>query len=294
MLLRVHGRHNPSKTVAYLQQMLRGHIICTWRANRIEHGPGRDAVTGNVPNFVSYIGLRVLLRSTVSTLPFPGPTGPAPCPRALSLREGPSEVPGRLPVQTHGESSDTVGSSRPGGIIMKQIIRPKAFLAVPVLGAALLFPAFSPSFGNESGPTEGGTTSASKSRVPTSGEPVVFENLDANATRMCAEVGGFEYACKIDGWEGNDMTGRYICPLGPWEGDSGYNDVTIANTDGTSFDWSAIHAVGAVVVHGGGAAHVFYNEPGAPSHTRSFAPRSADGEPTPISHVTFCWGPDNR
>ena len=178
---------------------------------------------------------------------------------------------------------------------MKQILRPKAFLAVPVLGAALLFPAFSPGFGNESVPMKGGTTSASKSYLPTSGEPVIFEDLGPKATKVCAEVGGFEYGCKIDGWEGNDMTGRYICPLGLWEGDSGYNDVTIAKTDGSSFDWSAIHAVDAVIVHGGGAAHVFYyDEPGAPSHTRPFAPRSADGEPTPISHVTFCWGPGNR
>ena len=66
--------------------MLRGHINCTWHAIRIEHGPGRDTVMVNVPNVRSYIELRVLSRSTVSTLPLPGPTGPTPCPRALSLR----------------------------------------------------------------------------------------------------------------------------------------------------------------------------------------------------------------
>jgi len=176
---------------------------------------------------------------------------------------------------------------------MKPIMRPKAFLAVPVLGAALLFPAFSHGFGNEGGPIGPGAASASNPHVPASGEPVLFENLDANATKACAEVGGFKYACEIDGWEGNDMTGRYICPLDPWEGDSGYNDIVISNTDGTSFDWSAINPVGVVVAHGGGAANVFYHDQGAAPQVRPFAPMGADGEPTPISRVTFCWGPDN-
>jgi hypothetical protein len=110
------------------------------------------------------------------------------------------------------------------------------------------------------------------------------------ALAECAQAGGYEFACKINGWAGNEMNGRYTCPLDPWDGDSGYNEIIIARSDGGSFEWQAMNPVAAIVVQWSAAAKAFRYEPGATRGTRVQDPGS--GQPGAITHVTFCWDRD--
>jgi hypothetical protein len=110
-----------------------------------------------------------------------------------------------------------------------------------------------------------------------------------SALAECAQAGGYAYACKINGWTGNDMNGRYVCPLDPWDGDSGYNEIVIARSDGGSFDWQAARPVGAIIVQTGSDVRAFRYEPRAAAGTRLEAPGSSAGEAEATGSVTFCW-----
>jgi hypothetical protein len=127
--------------------------------------------------------------------------------------------------------------------------------------------------------------------------PVLFSEFDAgNAVSECAQVGTFTYAYKVDGWgdvnefdEKDLKNGTYI----PSFADGHVNNITISNSDGTYFDWSATpNSIGAVIVKGGNAANVFFYDPQAFSDSGLYSPDNASGKPAEVSHVTFCWNLD--
>lgn len=107
----------------------------------------------------------------------------------------------------------------------------------------------------------------------------------------CERAGTFMYAFKIDGWDDGDKNGSYLADFA----DGHSNTITIENSDGTYFDWSATpNPIGAVFVKGGNAANVFNYDPQAYSDTDLFAPNNASGNPAEVSHVTFCWNPEDN
>ena len=109
-----------------------------------------------------------------------------------------------------------------------------------------------------------------------------------NAQFECSKVGTYMYAYKIDNWDTVDENGTYTATF-PY-GHS--NNITITNSDGTYFDWSASpNPIGAVIVKGGNAANVFKYDPQAYSDTHLYAPNNASGKPAKVSHTTFCWNP---
>jgi hypothetical protein len=119
--------------------------------------------------------------------------------------------------------------------------------------------------------------------------PVLFEDWDAgNAVDECAQAGDYVYAYKIDGWAG-DMNGTYVASFE----DGHVNHLTISNSDGTYFDWSANpNPIGAVIVKGGKPANVFYYDPQADGDSGLYSPVNASGGPAAVSHTTFCWNPE--
>lgn len=124
-----------------------------------------------------------------------------------------------------------------------------------------------------------------------SGEPVLFPDWQSgNAVAECAQAGSYVYAYKIDAWGSSGMDGTYQASF-----DDGHlNYITVANNDGTTFDWSATpNPIGAVVVKGGPVANVFYYDPQAASDTGLYAPVNPNnGQNYGVSHVTFCWNPE--
>jgi hypothetical protein len=62
------------------------------------------------------------------------------------------------------------------------------------------------------------------------------------------------------------------------------NSITIANSDGSSFDWSASNTIGAVMVKAATGYNVYTYSPQAPADSALVA---YDGKE--VSHVTFCW-----
>jgi len=178
---------------------------------------------------------------------------------------------------------------------MKHSTRWPTYLAVAVLGAALHVAGCSFSSGPKGTPLElGSPGSASNASVPASVEPVRLGSSSVSAIDQCAAIGSYQYACKIDGWGDNDMNGMYFCPMDPWEGDSGHNEIRISNSDGTAFDWSARKAVGAVIVKGDDAANVFRHDSQEHAYARLSAPSSTGGGPTAVRQVTVCWNADTR
>lgn len=84
------------------------------------------------------------------------------------------------------------------------------------------------------------------------------------------------WAYKVDDWDQtNGMDGIYTHPV--------YDvTITISNSNGYSFDWSATKPVAAVIVKAGTAANIYYYDPAATSDTNLVAPYGKE-----ISHVTF-------
>ena len=111
-----------------------------------------------------------------------------------------------------------------------------------------------------------------------------------NAAFECAQINGYDYGYKIDSWN-NSISGPFVALFG----DGHTNTITISNNNGTSFDWSATNSIGAVIVKGGPAANVFSYIPQVFSDTNLYAPTNPNNnQPYGISHVTFCWDPDEE
>ncbi|MDW7708908.1 MAG: hypothetical protein SCH98_00425 [Deferrisomatales bacterium] len=111
--------------------------------------------------------------------------------------------------------------------------------------------------------------------------PIVFETwVNGSAEAECARVGEFAYGFKVDA----------AAPDGLWE--HAGNEIAIIN-DGDSFWWEATVGIGAVIVKGGLGANAFVYDPAELYDSGLHAPLNAgSGEPREISHVTFCWNPD--
>lgn len=157
-------------------------------------------------------------------------------------------------------------------------MRKKTFCSVLVMMSALLL--------------VGAGSLMAASVTPTTVAPWQSGNSGFECAAASAITGvDYQYHCKIDDWYG-DMNGTYTCPLDT--ADSGDNSITILNSDGTFFDWSATHPIGAVIVKGGNAANIFAYDPQAYSDTDLFAPNNPSGKPAAVSHVTFCWNPEEE
>ncbi len=106
-----------------------------------------------------------------------------------------------------------------------------------------------------------------------------------NAESEAAQVGTYMYSYKID----PAANGTYVA-----EFDDGHiNYITISNSDGTYFDWSATCPIGAVIVKAGRTANVFYYDPQAYSDTGLCGPTNLkNGQPYGLGHITFCWNPE--
>ncbi len=112
--------------------------------------------------------------------------------------------------------------------------------------------------------------------LATSVAPVLIDPwTSGNAEDSCAPTTcSAAYAYKIDNWAGDGMDGTYAT--------SG-NTITIANSDGKTFDWASEYPVCAVVVKAGTGAYIYYYS-GAYGDTGLVAPWGKD-----ISHVAFCF-----
>lgn len=121
-------------------------------------------------------------------------------------------------------------------------------------------------------------------------EPVPLPDFDpGDAADSCAQVGAYVYAYKIDGWDEGSKNGTYEATFD----DGHFNNITILNSDGTYFDWSASpNPIGAVIVKGGDAANVFYYDPQASSDTGLYSPLNQGEQQAEVSHVVFCWNPE--
>jgi len=135
-------------------------------------------------------------------------------------------------------------------------------------------------------------------------EPVTIDQWQSgDAASECGQLGDFDYAYKVDNWclEEEGCTNEKDEYFSFFDGNGTFlakffdgheNLITILNSDGTYFDWSATNSIGAVIVKGGNAANVFYYDPQAFSDSGLYSPLNASGKPAEISHVTFCWNPD--
>jgi len=122
--------------------------------------------------------------------------------------------------------------------------------------------------------------------------PVVFEQWKSgNAIFECSQIGNYTYALKINEGDGKDEgapNGSETAKF--YDSDDNLvhsNTITISNSDGKSFDWSSSNSIGAVIVKAATGANVSFYEPQAFSDTGLYGYSDKD-----ISHVTFCWNPD--
>jgi hypothetical protein len=116
-----------------------------------------------------------------------------------------------------------------------------------------------------------------------------------NAGDECAQLGillntEFVYAYKFneDGDEGAPNETETAEFFDPDTGDLVHsNMITIVNSDGEMFDWSATNSIGAVMVKAGTGYNVYHYDPQAMTGSGLIA-----YEGRGVSHVTFCWNPD--
>jgi hypothetical protein len=119
--------------------------------------------------------------------------------------------------------------------------------------------------------------------------PVLLTDFQpGDAQSSCRQVGTYVYAYKVDHWDKIDENGDYPA----LQDGNLLNTITIKNSDGTYFDWSAMKPIGAVIVKGANAANVFYYNPQASGDTGLYSPANASGNPAEVSHVVFCWNPE--
>jgi hypothetical protein len=109
-----------------------------------------------------------------------------------------------------------------------------------------------------------------------------------NAGFECSQIGEYTYALKIAEGAGEgapNTTETYTSP----EGDH-TNTITISNSDGSTFDWSASgNKIGAVIVKAGTGAKVYKYDPQQQSDTALVAYQGRE-----VSHITFCWNLDEE
>lgn len=103
-----------------------------------------------------------------------------------------------------------------------------------------------------------------------------------DAELECGQAGGYDSWYKID-------TGK---DDGSWELGGIAVDLAVDPEDG-SLSWWATGAIGAVIVKGGTGAHAYVYEGGADADSGLTPPGNlSTGLPFGISHVTFCWSPE--
>jgi len=155
------------------------------------------------------------------------------------------------------------------------------------IGILVLLAAAFAGCGGSGGGSSDGSVGAVTTLAVTPVSDAAFQAGDAASE--CAQAGDFVYAFKIDDWAG-DMNGPYQASF-----DDGHiNDITIENSDGTYFDWSATKPIGAVIVKGGNSANIFSYDPQAYSDTGLYSPLNNGGNVPEVSHVTFCWNPEEE
>ena len=131
---------------------------------------------------------------------------------------------------------------------------------------------------------------------------VLFSAGPANATDViptpyegnptCADFGyPYGFGFKIDG--SADGTYPFIDGYGALTGGAPqdpFNSVTISNSDGYYFDWSATLGIDAVIVKGGqGSIGNFYEYIPEETSDTGLHPPMHDGKPYGISHIEFCY-----
>lgn len=75
-----------------------------------------------------------------------------------------------------------------------------------------------------------------------------------------------------------------LAPNGTFAIGDGFNSVTISNSNGTTFDWSATLGIDAVIVKGSNSANVYVYDPEATADGHLNAPI-----PHEVSHIEFCF-----
>ena len=107
----------------------------------------------------------------------------------------------------------------------------------------------------------------------------------------CDQIGDYMYGYKIDEWnEYSGADGDYLATF-----DDGHqNMITILNSTGYKFDWSADpNPIGAVIVKASTTAQFYEYSPQVFSDTELMSPVNyKNGKQYAISHVTFCWNPE--
>jgi hypothetical protein len=123
--------------------------------------------------------------------------------------------------------------------------------------------------------------------------PAYNDDLPSNAE--CTTL-GYDYGFKIEGADNGTypFTDAYGDLQPPGTPDDPTNSVTVANSDGKTFEWSATLGLDAVVVKGGPGANVYAYDPEVLNDTNLHAPLSGSGPGEPgtirdISHITFCF-----
>ena len=121
--------------------------------------------------------------------------------------------------------------------------------------------------------------------------PVVYNIWKSgNAVFECGQIGTYSCAYKIEGDDPVPANGIYSNVGDGVDCDSdSKTNITISNSNGKTFDWSASpNPIGAVIVKAGRGANVWFYDPQSGGDTRLYAYQNKD-----ISHVTFCWNQED-
>jgi hypothetical protein len=106
-----------------------------------------------------------------------------------------------------------------------------------------------------------------------------------NAGAECALVGDYAYALKFA-----EAAGLEGAPniSDTYDDGTHTNTITVSNSDGYSFNWTANgNKIGAVIVKAGTGAKVYKYDPQQPADFNLVAYQGRE-----VSHITFCWNLD--
>jgi len=123
---------------------------------------------------------------------------------------------------------------------------------------------------------------------PPSGKGIPPIVLDDNPD--CGDA-GYGFGFKVNGDDNGIyyLTATYGSLTGGAPSDPG-NSITISNSNGTTFDWSATLGIDAVIVKGGNNANLYEYDPEETSDSGLHPPiNSNTGQPYGISHIEFCY-----